>query len=109
MLETPKGAQHKKSMFRQEITPSAIKRSIQKSTTPNDKQNYGSNVHGYHSRKKSGAQLSTQRNRKKRGESPVSETASEKAVKDAMMKTTQKIYFPKAFQLPGQKPTKKEK
>lgn len=34
--------------------------------------------------------------------SPVSETASEKAVKDAMMKTSQKIYNPKEFKLPGQ-------
>ena len=39
---------------------------------------------------------------KKRGvNSPVSETASEKAVKDAMMKTTQKIYFPASFKKAG--------
>jgi len=80
------------------VTPNAIKKSLDQSKTPNDKTNYGSNQ-GYHSRKKSGTQQSHQRNRKKRGgDSPVSETASEKAVKDAMMKTTQKIYFPKAFQ-----------
>ena len=39
----------------------------------------------------------------------VSETASEKAVKDAMMKTTQKIYFPRAFQMPGSKSKKADK
>jgi len=39
----------------------------------------------------------------------VSDTASEKAVKDAMMKTTQKIFFPKAFALPGSKQAKRDK
>ena len=57
MITTPKGDQH--TIFRQEITPGAIKRSLEKSKTPNDKQNYGSNVHNYHSRKKSNANLST--------------------------------------------------
>ena len=40
--------------------------------------------------------------------SPVSETASEKAVKDAMMKTAQKIYNPSEFKMPGNKRSKKE-
>ena len=54
---------------------------------------------------------SGQRNKssKKRDyESPISETASEKAVKDAMLKTRQMIYFPKAFQTATSKQGKKE-
>lgn len=34
------------------------------------------------------------------GDSPVSESDSAKALKDAMLKTTQKIYFPSSFKLP---------
>lgn len=60
----------------------------------------------YNSRKKTPVQMV--RTAKKRAGSPVSDTASEKAVKDAMMKTTQKIYFPKAFHLPGTKKGQKK-
>ena len=72
--------------------------------TPNQS-NYNSQT--LHTRKKSVTQQSTSKKRTttatKRRDSPISETASEKAVKDAMMKTTQKIYFPNAFKMPGNK------
>ena len=66
-----------------------------------------------HTRKKSinNHQVSASKKRAtatKRRDSPISETASEKAVKDAMMKTTQKIYFPKAFKMPGNKKDSKK-
>ena len=74
--------------------------------------NYSSNT--LHTRKKSiNQQQSASKQRRatatKRKDSPISETASEKAVKDAMMKTTQQIFFPKAFKMPGsKKDTKKD-
>ena len=36
----------------------------------------------------------------------MSDTASEKAVKDAMLKTTQKIFHPQEFRMPGSKKAK---
>ena len=59
-----------------------------------------------HSRKKSASNIQSSQRKKgsatrQKNQSPggVSETASEKAVKDAMMKTTQRIYFPKQFKM----------
>ena len=53
-----------------------------------------SNISASQRKKGSGARLKGRNDQSPDG---VSETASEKAVKDAMMKTTQRIYFPKQF------------
>jgi len=98
-------------LFRQDATPqhptNPPKRLADGTKTPKDdtKLDYQTNMPRKQQRQ-SGVRAKTTKKRED-NTSPVSETASEKAVRDAMLKTTQKIYFPKAFHMPGSKSRKR--